>query len=285
MQIEQENQPHEDLEDWPAQVETIKAINSEVKKTWIYYKLIPALFLATAISAVLWFSFIQKTSVKNSSELIVAEKNTPQNTPAHENMPSGKAQPSEVIKPAPVPVIAPKPAMPAAIVSEPPAPAKATEKISQPLEVSQLADIKQPSATSTEAPEKSTIKPVQKKPEPIEIKKIEAEKTEQERRTKPVQPLKQAPPPAPEEKIILRETLPAEPIGQPLPSQLVDNSWLKLQAVSWSEIPKSRIAVINNQVVREGDAVDEGRVKRIGNDYVIIRSRSEDWLLNFSLQR
>jgi hypothetical protein len=63
--------------------------------------------------------------------------------------------------------------------------------------------------------------------------------------------------------------------------KITDQSWLKLQAISWNNIPEQRIAVINNSVVHEGSRVTNGLVERIDQQHIIIRSQDQKWKLMF----
>ena len=63
--------------------------------------------------------------------------------------------------------------------------------------------------------------------------------------------------------------------------KIVDSNWLSLQALSWEDDPKRRIAVINGKIVKEGSMVDRGTVVRIRPDAVIIQSQGKSYLLQF----
>jgi hypothetical protein len=58
--------------------------------------------------------------------------------------------------------------------------------------------------------------------------------------------------------------------------RLTDGS-LKVQAIVWSPTPQERMAVLNNQIVREGDAVDDFTVVAIGPDDVVVRKDGQMW--------
>jgi len=62
---------------------------------------------------------------------------------------------------------------------------------------------------------------------------------------------------------------------------LVDNPRLKLQAVSWSEIPEKRLAVISNHIVREGESIEGYSLVAINMDDVVVGKRGETWRLTF----
>lgn len=62
------------------------------------------------------------------------------------------------------------------------------------------------------------------------------------------------------------------------------NSSLKLQAISWAQDPKKRIAVINGMIVREGDTVEGYSLSRIGKDDVIVKKGGMESKLVFKLK-
>ncbi len=70
------------------------------------------------------------------------------------------------------------------------------------------------------------------------------------------------------------------------PDRTVDKKILndvnvKLQAISWSENPVKRLAVINNSIVRQGDRVGSYIVTQINIDDVLVRQEKEIWILPF----
>ncbi|MBT4364700.1 MAG: hypothetical protein HOD17_09465 [Desulfobacteraceae bacterium] len=72
--------------------------------------------------------------------------------------------------------------------------------------------------------------------------------------------------------------------NQSRPEHIIDESILKLQAISWSETPDDRIAVINSRIVKEGDSVDGCYIIRIDEDYISVLYDNEKWQLRFSLK-
>jgi len=62
-----------------------------------------------------------------------------------------------------------------------------------------------------------------------------------------------------------------------IPVKQVEESRLELQAIAWSSDPKSRIAVINNKIVREGESVSGVFVTHIGKDDVFFKKGREEW--------
>ena len=52
---------------------------------------------------------------------------------------------------------------------------------------------------------------------------------------------------------------------------------IEVQAIAWSNDPKSRLAVINGLILRERESVDNVIVMHIGKDAVIFKKGSEEW--------
>jgi hypothetical protein len=65
----------------------------------------------------------------------------------------------------------------------------------------------------------------------------------------------------------------------------ITDSKLRLQAIAWSDDATRRMAVINNQIVREGGVVDGYTVTKIRKDDVIVNDGSASWRLEFSLKQ
>ena len=63
-----------------------------------------------------------------------------------------------------------------------------------------------------------------------------------------------------------------------------DDSRLKLQAIAWSHNPEKRMAVINDQIVREGGAIHGVTVMHILEDQVIFREGEVTFKLIFGLK-
>ncbi len=62
-----------------------------------------------------------------------------------------------------------------------------------------------------------------------------------------------------------------------IPVKQAGESKLQLQAIAWSSDPKSRIAVINGRVLREGGSVERVLVTHIGKNEVIFKKGREEW--------
>lgn len=59
---------------------------------------------------------------------------------------------------------------------------------------------------------------------------------------------------------------------------------LTLQAIAWDPDKKKRFAVINNQIIREGQTVDGKVVKHISEDEIIVVSGSKHWKIEFRIE-
>jgi type II secretory pathway component PulC len=70
-------------------------------------------------------------------------------------------------------------------------------------------------------------------------------------------------------------------IDAPAPANLLTGTSLKIQAISWSQAPQDRIAVVSSQVVREGQTIEGYRVKRINTEDLILSKEGLDWILAF----
>jgi type II secretory pathway component PulC len=65
----------------------------------------------------------------------------------------------------------------------------------------------------------------------------------------------------------------------------IDDSKLKLQALAWSEDAARRMAVINDQIVHEGESVEDYQVIKIREEDVVIKGGGKSWRLEFGLQQ
>ena len=65
----------------------------------------------------------------------------------------------------------------------------------------------------------------------------------------------------------------------PLP--MLNDPSITLQAIAWAEDPKNRIAVINGQILREGESVEDLIIEDIKKDMVIVRKGIESKALIF----
>jgi hypothetical protein len=64
---------------------------------------------------------------------------------------------------------------------------------------------------------------------------------------------------------------------QTLPTE----SGLQLQAISWSDVPEKRIAVVNGRILKEGDRIEKYVLSEIHEDDVVFRHSGQRWKLGF----
>ena len=69
-----------------------------------------------------------------------------------------------------------------------------------------------------------------------------------------------------------------------LATKPAENTQWMLQAIAWSEMPNECLAVINGQVLREGDTHEGLTVTRIGKDEVTISEGRKRTILEFRLK-
>jgi hypothetical protein len=59
---------------------------------------------------------------------------------------------------------------------------------------------------------------------------------------------------------------------------------MRLQAITWSKDPQKRIVVINNRILRQGEAVSGYRIDTINQDDVLLSDAGEKWKLVFRIK-
>ena len=72
--------------------------------------------------------------------------------------------------------------------------------------------------------------------------------------------------------------------SNPISVKPLEDSKLKLQAISWSENPDNRIAVINGSIMREGESIEGFRIIQIGQDDVVVRDGPNERRLVFGFK-
>ncbi|MEN8246551.1 MAG: general secretion pathway protein GspB [Thermodesulfobacteriota bacterium] len=68
---------------------------------------------------------------------------------------------------------------------------------------------------------------------------------------------------------------------KPVPIDRLEGVGLKIQAISWSDVPEQSLAVINNQVMREGGAIEGYQISRINPDDIILQRGGKSYRLDF----
>jgi len=89
-------------------------------------------------------------------------------------------------------------------------------------------------------------------------------------------------------KQVRKETVAVKPSEKPeqntkadrfasMPVKRSNQTKIEVQAIAWSNDPKSRLAVINGLILRERESIDNVIVMHIGKDEVIFKKGSEEW--------
>lgn len=64
----------------------------------------------------------------------------------------------------------------------------------------------------------------------------------------------------------------------------LDESKLKVMAIAWSNDPQRRLAVVNGQIVKEGELVEGYNITQIRKDDVIVNDGSQSWRVELNLK-
>ncbi len=56
---------------------------------------------------------------------------------------------------------------------------------------------------------------------------------------------------------------------------------LDIQALVWAPDPRGRMAMINGNIIRTGEIVNENAVTFIGEDFIIVRNGGDEWKVKF----
>lgn len=140
------------------------------------------------------------------------------------------------------------------------------------------ASQKPPDRNQRKTPSKDTKQTTVRRP-PI--------KTATRGRSGPVHP--GAPPGSTRTKAPLPRHIPQKTVSRPAPQPQPpvyqrSGHGLTLQAIAWDPDAKKRFAVINNQIIREGQTVDSKVVERIGQDEIVVARGSERWKIDFRIE-
>jgi len=62
-----------------------------------------------------------------------------------------------------------------------------------------------------------------------------------------------------------------------MPVKRSNQTKIEVQAIAWANDPKSRLAVINGLILREGESIDNVIVMHIGKDAIVFKKGEEGW--------
>lgn len=192
---------------------------------------------------------------------------------------------------------APKPAAtPAAIIDDPKKPLAPSNKTSVPLPsmsinhnstaTAVMPEIKTPAIESTTKPVLPESKSGERNVKTETGQDIEIIKPPKE------EPVKDTATQEPEPDVLITTEDPSDsldalsqktspPEDKPVPIDRLEGVSIKIQAISWSEIPAQSLAVINNQVVREGDGIEGYQISHINIDDIVLRRGDKAYRLEF----
>ena len=169
------------------------------------------------------------------------------------------------------------------IETPPPAVSQVTEK-----KMSEQGLLRKSPPPTTETKDRKPAEPAKKTLESYDITGSKDLTSAGKAVTKPSPPLSAAKEKTFQPKRIQPEAVREKPAEKPepktnaqwspsIPVRHAGESKLELQAIAWSSDPKSRLAVINGRVVREGESIDRANIMHIGKDEVIFRKGTEEW--------
>jgi cytoskeletal protein RodZ len=274
--IEKQAPPQDESHPWPRPIDPKKAVQSKVKKRWLVNKIVSALVILVVVLVAGWFAYSQRHLILAKFLPAESSENTPQ-----KSAPSGEK----------------KPIYQAKIKTSP-----GRENKTEPGESATPGNQKDNKTPSKKVSAPPPAKPIDSKQipknitrplkssKPVPVKKKTALKS-RTKRTQPFQPSRsgQMPP-----KASANKPSPRAPAAQKTAGgretrldslSTITDSKLKLQAIAWSDDVARRMAVINNQIVREGGMVDGFSVTNIRKDDVIVNDGSASWRLEFSLKQ
>jgi hypothetical protein len=262
--IDQTTPPPEDLQAWPTEIDTKKAVRDRVHKIWLYRKTYLALILAILIIAAGLLVYSQKHWL--------AAKIFPQKTSATGPIYQAKIYPGPD-------------------ASKDAAPGNVPPQKDQDVRPGSASDPR----PSVKAPLPSGLprfpasQKIQKKPIFTSSNKSHAPEADISVKSNVSRPST-----AGSGKSVQRDTgaLAAAPEGKSASQatpvarsyRRLDESKLKLQAIAWSKDAAQRIAVINGHIVREGESIDGFVVNQIRQEDVVVNDGSASWQLEFGLK-
>lgn len=89
------------------------------------------------------------------------------------------------------------------------------------------------------------------------------------------------------EEVTAAETKASEPSifkAEEVKIPVLKDPEMKLQAITWSKDPQKRIAVINNSILRQGEAVSGYRIDAINQDDVVLNDKGRKWKILFRIR-
>ncbi len=274
--VENEAPPQDDSQAWPRPIDSKKAINSKIKKAWLYNKLVSALVIILVIVAASWLVISQR-------QLILAKlmPGKSSNETRQNSAPSKAKEPVYHAK-----------------IKTPPAGSNKDPQSHGPAIGKQsgnrfLQNKTNPAGSTKPRPGLLSQKKLERPQIPIQPKPAK-KKASLKNAAMRVQPVRQhgspgSLNPAPTHKAstaAFAQTEESAVVKNRLDAlSPINDATLKLQAIAWSGDASRRMVVINNRIVREGESVDGFSITKIRTDDVIVSDGSNSWRLEFKLKQ
>ena len=265
-------------------VDTRKTIRRSTIGTWLFYSTVSVMIVVGILIGGGWILLRQKPLLTKlfypaSSE---EKKETPKPKPEK----SAPVPPPAVVRTEPV--IAKSPEIPTV-----PMPDKKPELLKEPTEKKP-----DPPKQREAMPEKPIIVP---KPEELVIPPRPAPDKKIQDIPRSVEEVPPSPPAASEsskkithemEKAVTEEVLAGIEAAGSAPQVSATDSQipekqiegLGIQALVWSEDPKRRMVMMNNQILHIGDMIERFNVKDIGSDFVVLSEGTQEWKMRFHIK-
>ncbi|MGD8521445.1 MAG: general secretion pathway protein GspB [Desulfobacterales bacterium] len=266
----------EESQPWPRPIDTKKAVNSRVKTSWLFNKLISIVIIIMIIVAMAWLAFSQKDLFKaklfpDNSQGISQQQGTSSKSKAkvYQAKIEKKGLKSE-----------PGAQRPSALQDKPSAKPSFRKKS---LKFSSHRSVSDQLPTGkTHVPQAGMDPSPAETSNPLQNTKLPQQLNQQSRLnvSPQVSAKKSRPTMAPSRKT---NRSPSKDPYAGLPR--FSDSKLKLQAIAWAHEASQRLAVINNRIVREGDSVDGYTIVQIRFEDVIVNDGTGSWRLEFSLAK
>ena len=263
----------EDAPPWPRPINKKKAVNSQIKKTWLYNKLLSTGGVIIIMLVIGWLAISHRHAI--IAKLFPSKPTSV----SHQQRISSKQKKhvnDAKIKKAP-------PKSDAATQRRSPLPAKPYGKPSfqkKSMKISSQRSLPGQKSLNQSSPLKGSVNSSNsKKTSPLANRKIAKQPNQHPGlNVSPEVPLKPSTSLAQK-----RKESDAQNNQTSLPR--ITDSQLLLQAIAWSNDSSQRLAVINNRIVHEGETVDGYSITEIRQEDVVVNDGTNSWRLEFGLRQ
>lgn len=269
--IDEESPAPQSFPSLPRTIDAKRAINSQIRKRWLWRKIITVFLILVFIVVAGVFLLNRKERIL--AKLFPAKYSTSSDAAIKTPSEKSKVFRAKITPESKKTIPASPPSLPAKEQIKPVAPKSTAKKYS--------ADMRQPqpmTAPARKVPQAGPTATVQpKKPAVQRQKPIK----------KSIMPQNM---PTSEKSVAERSEVTDKPAtSPPKPTRVaydrIDDTKLKLQALAWFKDASKRMAVINDRIVREGESVDGYQITQIRQEDVVVNDGSKSWLLEFGLKQ